>query len=74
MGKRKRDDSDQNSKSAKNARSFSQKWLQLFLWLRFDSMLNAMFCVICQKHKLKNNFVKPGSTNFRKSAVVEHAC
>ncbi|VDI74940.1 Hypothetical predicted protein [Mytilus galloprovincialis] len=73
MGKRKRDDSDQNSKSAKNARSFSQKWLQLFLWLRFDSMLNAMFCDICQKHKLKNNFVKPGSTNFRKSAVVEHA-
>ncbi|CAG2244890.1 ANKRD52 [Mytilus edulis] len=34
-------------------------------------MLNAMFCDICQKHKLKNNFVKPGSTNFRKSAVVE---
>ncbi|CAC5411195.1 PUM [Mytilus coruscus] len=40
---------------------------------RFDSMLNAMFCDICQKHKLKNNYVKPGSTNFRKSAVVEHA-
>lgn len=73
MVKRKRDESEQNTSSAKNARSFNRKWLETFNWLRYDDSLNAMFCNICQIHKQKNNFVSPGSSNFRKSAVVEHA-
>ena len=32
-----------------------------------------MFCTICQKHKQKNNFVHPGSSNFRKSSLTDHA-
>ena len=73
MNKRKRDSSDENQKPAKNARSFNAKWLQLFAWLTFDSIRNAMFCTICQKHKKKNNFVYPGASNFRKSSLVDHA-
>ena len=31
-----------------------------------------MFCNLCVKHKLKNGFCR-GSSNFRRSALLEHA-
>lgn len=32
-----------------------------------------MFCVVCTAAKFKNSFTQDGCTNFRKSALTEHA-
>eukprot|EP00745_Piridium_sociabile_P016474 TRINITY_DN24481_c0_g1_i3.p1 TRINITY_DN24481_c0_g1~~TRINITY_DN24481_c0_g1_i3.p1 ORF type:complete len:228 (+),score=49.84 TRINITY_DN24481_c0_g1_i3:644-1327(+) len=52
-------------------RTFVKSWLALFPWLRFTNY--AMFCGKCAEAKFVNSFTQDGCTNFRKSALSEHA-
>ncbi|CAG8745936.1 20190_t:CDS:2, partial [Rhizophagus irregularis] len=49
------------------------KWLSEFSWLCYDNDNKKMFCAICIKHKMKNEFATERAVNIsKKSAVKEH--
>ena len=55
-----------------DSRQFVRSWLEDFLWLFYDSSTKIMYCKLCQERHKKNVFATCGSTNFRKSALVDH--
>ena len=40
--------------------------------MTYNEDKKTMFCMLCVKHRLKNGFCR-GSSNFRRSALLEHA-
>jgi hypothetical protein len=59
-------------------RSFEDSWQVDFKWLEYKDSeklkKKAMFCTICEKHGGSGPFSDKGSTNFRRSALLEHGC
>ncbi|KAK6168057.1 hypothetical protein SNE40_021959 [Patella caerulea] len=51
---------------------FNFDWLTIFPWLRYDNSINKVFCQVCEKHGLKNEYVS-GSENYGEGALLNHA-
>ena len=52
---------------------WKEKWLQDYDWLQFNNELGVMYCMICKESGGKGAFATLGSTNFKASALHNHA-
>ena len=48
-------------------------WFKLFPWLTYDKEEKVMRCTVCMEDKVAKNSFTRGCSNFRKSALTEHA-
>ena len=62
----------ENSDDEGDERCFVQSWTENYPWITYDKEECRMYCSICKQHKKKNTFASSGSTNFRRSALVDH--
>ncbi|XP_050391917.1 uncharacterized protein LOC126810731 [Patella vulgata] len=60
------------SMSSNLPEDFNFDWLTIFPWLRYDNSINKVYCQVCEKHGLKNEYVS-GSENYGEGALLNHA-
>ncbi|XP_050391962.1 uncharacterized protein LOC126810758 [Patella vulgata] len=60
-----------NTSEMTRSRRFNTRWLTKFPWLRLDDSTRTMFCKLCEKHKVNNDFVN-GSQDFREAILSNH--
>ena len=64
-------DDDEEDESSQSTRHFVTSWKDSFSWLDFDC--GKMYCTLCKTCGKKNIFGQSGSTNFRRSALIDHS-
>jgi len=65
--------SNANNKVAAARLLWKDKWLQDYDWLQFNNELGVMYCKICKESGGKGVFATLGFTNFKVSALQDHA-
>ena len=65
--------SNANNKLATAKLLWKDKWLLDYDWLQFNNELGVMYCKICKEFGGKGVFAISGSTNFKVSALQDHA-
>lgn len=62
------------AKKLKTNRSFRPEWLDIYTWLRHDTVdgVEKMFCKFCEKSGKTNGFTK-GATNMKRGAINDHS-
>jgi len=61
------------SVTKKVTRNFREQWKQGRPWLYYNNGTRGMFCTVCQRAQVKNNFsVEPGCTVLKHESITKH--